>query len=441
VQFNARNDWASTLPLDNRSFAYPGANFALLLSEIPAIKELSWISLAKIRGAYGVARKDPPPYGVYPALESQLTTGGGYAYGFTGPNPLLKPEKTTSKEAGVEIKLFKNRFGIDATYYKKESVDQIIKDLRLSYGTGFVLSVMNGGSMWNSGVEIQLMGVPVQTATFSWEIDLNYNKMWSKLTYLPTGLTEFYNSDTWIYGNTRNGAIVGQSATTLSGLPYLRNKNGDILINPQTGLPLRNTLWGAIGDRNPDFTMGITNRIIYKNVELSFLLDARRGGDVLNATEHMLVITGLSKRTLDRYTPVVVKGVLQDGFENSTNPTWNNVQIMPGTSGYTYYYTTPNNGMMNEEDFVEKDINWLRLKDITLSYAVSKDFLTSKLKVINSLSVYVTCTDLFLLTNYRGLDPVILGNNAAVLGSGSAGMDYGNFPLPRGVNFGIKIGF
>ncbi|MFA5819861.1 MAG: SusC/RagA family TonB-linked outer membrane protein [Bacteroidales bacterium] len=441
LQFNARNDWSSTLPVENNSFAYPGANFALLLSEIPAIKDLTWLSLAKIRGAYGVARKDPPPYGVYPALESQLTTGGGYAYGFTGPNPLLKPEKTTSFEYGFEVRVLQNRLGIDATYYKKESVDQIISNLRLSYGTGFVLSVMNGGTMWNSGVELQFFGVPVQNQNLRWQIDVNFDKMWSKLTYLPTGLLEFYNSDTWIYGNTRNGAIVGEPTTTLSGLPYQRNNNGDILINPQTGLPLRKTTWGSIGDRNPDFTVGINNRITYKNFELSFLIDTRKGGDVLNATEHMLVITGLSKRTLDRYVPVVVKGVLLDGFENTDSPTWNNVQIMPGTSGYSYYYTTPNNGMMNEEDFVERNINWVRLKDITLTYAVPKSFLTSKVKAINNLSVFVTFTDLFLLTNYRGLDPVILGNNAAVLGSGSAGMDYGNFPLPRGVNFGLKVGF
>jgi outer membrane receptor protein involved in Fe transport len=163
-----------------------------------------------VRGAYGVARKDPPPYGVYPALESQITTGGGYGYGFTGPNPILKPEKTTSFEAGFEMRALQNRIGIDATYYKKESVDQIISNLRLSYGTGFVLSVMNGGTMWNSGVELQLFGVPVETGNLRWEINANFNRMRSKLTYLPTGLLEYYNSDTWIYGNVRNGAIVGQ---------------------------------------------------------------------------------------------------------------------------------------------------------------------------------------------------------------------------------------
>lgn len=441
VQISERMDWSSTLPANQNPYFYPAGNFAFILSEIPAIKQLDWLSLAKIRGGYAIVRKDPPPYGVYPALETQVTTGGGYGYGFTGPNPLLRPEKTTSYEGGLELMFFKGRLGIDATYYKKESVDQIVKDLRLSYATGYVLSVMNGGSMWNKGIELQLKGTPVSNNNLRWDILANFDRMTSKLTYLPTGLTEYYNSDTWFYGNVRNGAIVGESTTTISGLPYERNKNGDILINPQTGLPLRLGTFGKIGDRNPDFTIGITNSFTYKNFELTFLLDTRKGGDVINLTEHQLVLDGLSMRTLNRETPVVVKGVLKDGFQNSDHPTQNNVQILPSRSGSSYYYTTPNNGLMNEEDFVEHNISWIRLKDVTLAYLFPKSFLESRLKAINNLSVYVTATDLFLITNYRGLDPVIMGNDAAVGGSGSAGMDYGNFPLPMGIIFGIKVGF
>ena len=441
LQVSGRNDWSSTLPTNNNSFFYPGANFALILSEIPAIKQLDWLALAKIRGGYAIARKDPPPYGVYPALESQVTTGGGYGYGFTGPNPLLKPEKTTSYEGGVELMFFKGRLGFEGTYYKKESVDQIISNLRLSYATGYVLSVMNGGSMWNNGIELQLKGTPVSNNNLRWDITANFNKMNSKLTYLPTGLKEFYNSDTWFYGNVRNGAVVGESATTISGLAYERNNKGDILINPQTGLPLRLGTFSAIGDRNPDFAIGIMNSFSYKNFELSFLLDTRKGGDVINLTEHQLVLNGLSTRTLDRETPVVVKGVIKDGFQDSDHPTTNNVQVLPSRSGSSYYYTTPNNGLMNEEDFVEKDINWIRMKDVTLTYLFPKSFLEAHAKSIGNLSVYATATDLFLITNYRGLDPVIMGNNAAVSGSGSAGMDYGNFPLPMGLIFGIKVGF
>jgi len=438
LQISGRNDWSSTLPTNNNSFFYPGGNFAFILSEIPAIKNINWLSFAKIRGGYAIARKDPPPYGVYPALETQVTTGGGYGYGFTGPNPLLKPEKTTSYEGGIELMFFKGRLGLEATYYKKESVDQIIKDLRLSYATGYILSVMNGGSMWNNGIEIQLKGTPVSNNNLRWDITANFNKMNSKLTYLPTGLTEYYNSDTWFYGNVRNGAVVGESTTTISGLAYEKNKNGEILINPQTGLPIRLGTFSAIGDRNPDFAIGIMNSFSYKNFELSFLLDTRKGGDVINLTEHQLAVDGLSNRTLNRETAVVVKGVLKDGFQNSDHPTLNNVQILPSRSGISYYSTS---GIMNEEDFVEHDINWIRLKDVTLTYMFPKRFLESHAKSISSLSVYGTATDLFLITNYRGLDPVIMGNNAAVAGSGSAGMDYGNFPLPMGLIFGIKVGF
>ncbi len=443
VQLTGRSDRSSTLPTDNNSFFYPGANFALVLSEIPALKEVKWLTFAKLRGAYAIARKDPPPYGVYPALESQTTTGGGYAYGFTGPNPLLRPEKTTSYEGGVEFKVFNNRLGMDATYYKKESVDQIISNLRLSYGTGYVLSVMNGGTMWNSGVELQFTGVPVIGNNFRWEINANFNQMSSKLTYLPAGLLEFYNSDTWFYGNVRNGAIVGESTSTLSGLPYARNINGDILVNPQTGTPIRKGTFGSIGDRNPDFAIGISNRVVYKNFELSFLLDTRKGGDVFNGTEHFLVSRGLATSTLDRETPVVIKGVMKDGLENSADPTWNNIQILPYTRG-TSYYTTPNTGLMNEEDFVEKNINWVRLKDVTLSYRFSKSFLDKHIRSIKNLSVFATGTDLFILTNYRGLDPVILGNNAAVLGSGSSDASFdgpmrNNFAVSRASKFVVSL--
>ena len=264
----------------------------------------------------------------------------------------------------------------------------------------------------------------------------------SKLTYLANRIDLNITIPTHGFmANVRNGAVVGQPTTTISGLPYERNKKGDILINPQTGLPLRLGTFSAIGDRNPDFSIGIYNRFAYKDFELSFLFDTRKGGDVINLTEHQLVVNGLSKRTLDREIPVVVKGVLKDGFQDTDHPTINNVQIIPSRSGASYYYTTPSNGLINEEDYVEKNINWVRLKDITLSYIFPKSFLSTHVKSINNLSVYATATDLFMFTNYRGLDPVIMGNNAAVSGSGSAGMDYGNFPLPIGFIFGIKVGF
>jgi hypothetical protein len=121
--------------------------------------------------------------------------------------------------------------------------------------------------------------------------------------------------------------------------------------------------------------------------------------------------------------------VLRDGKENSTTPTVNNIAVIPAVQ--TQYYTN-----MSEELFIQKNVNWLRMRDITLRYNIPDGFMRAR-----NASVFVTATDLFLITNYTGLDPIVNGNSAAVGGSGGAGIDFGNFPIPRGVSFGLKVGF
>ncbi|MGX5818633.1 SusC/RagA family TonB-linked outer membrane protein [Chitinophaga lutea] len=438
LTLTGRNDWTSTLAPQNRSFQSWSVQGAYVFTELPAFKAIPWLSFGKLRGSVGSTGKDAPPYSVYAALESQLTTGGGYAYGFTGPSPNLRAERTNSYEAGAELKFLRNRLGIDIAYYRKNSTDQIISDLRLSYATGSVLQVFNGGDLWNKGIEIQLDGNPVKTRHFSWDVLANFNATKSRLVRLPQDLPEFYVSTTRLGSfNVRNGAVPGQSVTSFTGKAYLRNDQGDILVNPATGLPLREaTDFKKIGDRNPDFVAGITNTFRYKQLTLSFLLDLRKGGDIFNGTEAYLVNRGLSTRTLDRETPVVFKGVLKDGLENSAHPTVNTRQITPY---YNADYYSITDGTANEEDFIERDINWVRLKDLTLSYDLGKKALR-RLRVVRNASVYFTATDLFLLTNYSGLDPVVNGNNASIGGSGSVGFDFGNFAFPVGLNFGIKLG-
>lgn len=437
LTLTGRNDWTSTLPVQNRSFFSPSAQFSFVFTELNAFKDVNWVSSGKIRASAGSVGKDAPPYSIRPGLENQTTTGGGFGYGFTAPSPNLKAERTNSFELGTELFFLKDRLSIDAAYYQKKSVDQIIKDLRLSYGTGFILQVFNGGDITNKGFEIMLKGTPVFKQNFTWDIQANFDKKESKLSRLPQDLPEYYVSDTWLYSNVRNGAVPGEPVTTFTGFPYQRNINGDILISPTTGLPLRDvTRFQKIGDRNPDFSIGLNNSFRYKNLSLQFLIDMRKGGDVFNATEHYLTVRGLSKRTLDRETPIIVKGVLKDGLENSEAPTANTKQIIPYYNDQ--YYSTA--GIVNEEDYIEKDINWIRLKDVTLSYAFSNKLL-QRSRIFKSASAFVTATDLFLITNYSGLDPVVSGNNAAVGGSGSSGYDFGNFPFPVGINIGLSVGF
>ncbi len=419
-----RNDWTSTIPAQRNSFFYPSISSSFVFSD--AIPAIGRHMTGKLRAAYAEVGKDARPYAYKPALEFKTTTAGGYGYGFTGPNFGLKPEFARSYEIGTELSFLNDRLGFDATFYRKQTKDQIVNDIRGSYGTGYILFNLNGAETRNQGVELTLRATPVISSGFSWDVLANFEAAHGKTLALPHALPESYVSDTWLFGNVRNGTAPGLSTQSLTGLFYLRNNAGKILIDPTTGLPIRSTVFIDHGyDRTPDFTIGLTNNLKKGPLGLSFLWDIRKGGDVFNATEQFLTARGLSPRTLDRWEPRVIDGVLRDGKENTASPTQNSIVVVPAVQ--TGYYTN-----ISEELFIEKNINWLRLRDVTVTYALPE-------RLMKNASVFLTGTDLWLWTNYSGLDPIVNGNTAAVGGSGAAGIDYGNFPIPRGINFGIKL--
>jgi hypothetical protein len=427
VTLQGRNDWTSTIPQGQNSFFYPSITSSFVVTDaFPSLQRL--FTSAKIRAGYAEVGRDAAPYSYAAALESKTTVGLGYGYTFYGPNPNLRPEFAKSYELGTELSFLNDRLGLDATVYRKTTTDQIVQNIRGSYATGYILFNLNGASTRNQGLEVTLRGTPVQRSKFSWDILANFESARGKVLALPNALPESYVSDTWLYGNVRAGTAPGLSVMSLTGMYYLRNNQGQMLIDPATGLPLRSTTFIDAGyDRQPDFTVGLTNNFKYNRFSLSFLLDFRKGGDVFDATDHYLTKNGLAMSTLDRNTPRVIQGVLRDGKENSTNPTPNNIVVVPAVQ--TAYYTN-----MSEELFIQKNINWVRLRDVTLSYNLPE-------RLMRNASVFVTGTDLFIITNYTGLDPVVNGNDAAVGGSGGVGIDYGNFPIPRGLNVGVRMGF
>jgi TonB-linked SusC/RagA family outer membrane protein len=426
VNLTGRNDWTSTIPRPKNSFFYPGANVSFVFSD--AFPSLQKYMTGRIRAAYADAGRDAPPYSYRPSLEYKTTSYGGYGYGFTGPNPNLKPEFKREYELGTELSFLDDRLGIDATYYKSQTRDQIVQNLRESYGTGFILFNLNGASTENHGVELVVRGTPVQTPGFSWDVTANFDHHHGKTVKLPNALPELYVSDTWLYGNVRNGTEPGLSTESLTGMFYLRNKNGQLLIDPTSGLPIRSSTFIDAGyDRTPKYTLGLNNTFRYGRFSLDALVNFRRGGDIFNATDSFLYNHGLSPQSLDRNTPRIIPGVLRDGNENSANPTPNNIVIVPAIQ--TSYYTAA-----SEELFIEKNINWVWLRNVTLTYILPQ-------RVMQNASVFITGTDLFIRTNYTGLDPMTNGNSAAVGGSGAVGIDWGNFPTPRGLNFGLRLGF
>ena len=171
----------------------------------------------------------------------------------------------------------------------------------------------------------------------------------------------------------------------------------------------------------------------YKNIRLSFLWDLKVGGDIFNGTERYMTINGRSLRTADRLTPRVVDGVILNGLENSATPTRNTISITPFYN--QAYYTT-----MPEEEFIEKDVNWLRLRDVSLSYSFNSNFV-KKLKVLKGLSAFTTINDLILITNYRGADPQSNGTSAGSRGVGAFGFDFGTVGVATSANFGLRANF
>jgi TonB-linked SusC/RagA family outer membrane protein len=434
LTLTGRYDKSSTLPRGNQGFFYPATSLSFVFSELKPFQNLSVLSFGKLRASYGESGKDArTPYVTATRLVPQSTTGGGFSTDVTAGNPNLEAEFTKAAEAGIELGFFKDRLSFDFSYYRTLSDKQITAP-RLSYATGAILQYVNGGKIRYRGFELMAKGTPIKTRDFAWDMTANFSRSRGNILALPGGQETFYLSDTWLFANVRAQYAVGSSVSSFGANAFARNKDGNLLINPSNGMPIRTTIFEQLGDRAPDLSVGFTNSFTYKNLNLSFLLDIRKGGDIYNATELYLYARGLSRLSLDRELPRVITGVLRDGLENSASPTQNNIAIIPYVT-QTYY-----SSFYSEQDFIQKDVNWIRLKDITLSYNLPKS-LIERTKVAKSASVFVTGTDLFMFTNYKGIDPAVNGLNASSGGLGGSGIDYGNLGLPRGVNFGVRLGF
>lgn len=438
ITLRARNDWSSTLPVDNRSYFYPAVEASFVATELPFMKQQDAVSYMKLRGAIAQVGKDATPLAIYPALEATEDNGGGFRYGYTGPNEKLKPEMTTSYEVGAEARFLNDRINADFTYYWTKCEDQYITNFRLSYATGFVLNNMNVGTFTTRGWDLHIDADILRTQFgLRWNLGVNLSSSTSEVTELPDNVTEYYNAYTWLSANLRNGISVGHPVTTMTGKAYQRNDKGDILIDPSTGIPLIDSNWSILGDRQPKLEYGITTNVSYKGFRLSALFTGRFGATVVNATKRDMMTTGSSWESvkLRKSAPVVFKGVLKNGLENTDHPTVNNIAVTYANYGSSIYTG-------GDEQWLEKNVNYLRLSELRLSYSVPGNWLSNVThNFVQSASVWVKATDLVTWTNYSGIDAVGNANSAALGGSGGVGIDYWNIPTPRGFSFGVNLTF
>ena len=426
----ARNDWSSTLPAVNNSFFYPSYSLGFIFSEF--MNNHNILSFGKIRASWAQVGKDASPYVVGTSLSVNDKSGGGFYNGYSGGNDQLKPETTTALELGADLRFFKGRFSLDFTYYDQESKDMIINP-RLSYGTGYIFFYMNGGTISNKGLEIQGRFTPVKTKNLEWNFIANYNKNKGVLESLPYPLEEYYESDTWVYGNIRNGAKPGEPYSGLTGFDYERTDDGRVVVD-SNGIPIREAKYITVGDREPDFQLGLTNMLKYKKFELSFLFDIRVGYDVYNGTKAFMTDHGASKLTEERGKQFIVDGVVADGTDEMGNVIYkeNTTPVVLDQNFYRFEYADV------ESNFIEH-VNSVRLRNLSFSYRLDSKKLKSKF--FEDITLKFTGYNLALWSNYTGGDPEVNTLGAGNRGSGGSGIDYGALPSPRSYSIGLKVKF
>lgn len=454
LNLTGRNDWSSTLPSQSLSYFYPSVNGSLVLSEALDIKG-SALSYLKLRGGWSKVGKATTPY--------QLIN----TYNFTAPfgtnpqqsaasinlNPNLKPETTTSGEAGLEAGFFNNRVRMDASVYNTNSINQILS-VDVSAATGYTQKLINGGRINNKGLEVQLSISPVKTADFIWDVTVNYSLNRSKVISLDNE----GNLQSYILGTNRTVqvlAAVGQPYGTLFGNAYQRDASGNIIV-AANGTPVINPTRQYLGKFTPDFLGGVTNSFSYKGINLSFLVDARFGGSIYSNTNRTGTYTGVLASTLpgrgagngglSYYYPgnnasaaavqvgtgasapnnetvyddgMIFKGVKADGTANTT--------ILPAQSYYK--------GFTNVDEAFVYSASYVKLREVKLGYTFPSNWV--KGLGLQSATLSVVGRNLWIIhKNVPNIDPETAFNS----GNGQ-GLEDLTLPTVRNIGFNVNLKF
>ncbi len=376
---SARNDWDSRLTKENRSFFYPGVDLSIVLTDaIQSLKNNSVLSYAKIRG--GWSKTGQISLGNWYATLPSFNTGGGFPYGNLGgfvlsttlSNPLIKPELTQEMEAGIELSFFKSRIGLDINAYKSNTKDQTIP-ATLSYATGYASAYINAGELQTEGLETDLKLNPLlNLGDFNWNMTISYAYNTSKVMSILPGLDELPIGDV-------SYAIKGQQFPAIKITDFVRDPQGRIVVDAQTGLPLRDPVTKVKGHGNPNHILGITSTFSYKGLNLNAVADYRSGNVILNAVGGDLDFTGTSWHSAQngRQDFVIPNSVINTG--TATDPVYvpNTNIIVRNASRALWTGSTLNS---TQATYLTSAAFW-KLREISLSWDLPvKNILNGKIK-------------------------------------------------------------
>jgi len=422
IDITGRNDWSSTLPVANNSFFYPSVNTSFILSDI--FKLPAFVSFAKARVSFAQVGNDTDPYKTRKYYgTSEFASSGSVPT--TLPNANLKPEISSSTEAGLDLRFLQSRLNIDLTLYNNITRNQIL-EVPLDPTTGYTKAVLNAGKVRNRGIEVVITAQPVKFRNFKWSTTVTWSKNQNRVLELAEGMGG--KMDLAYGGNATIQARVGGTTGDLYGFGFVRSPEGAVVYNAD-GLPARPADIQYIGNAYADWKAGWRNEFSYKSFRFSFLFDGQYGGIIYSQTHHKMTEQGKLKHTLrgreENY--IIGDGVVFDAANNKYIP--NTKKVLP-VDYYVEYYRRAN---VEANSF---DASYLKLREARLEYSIPTKALGRSFVKGASFAIYGR--DLLMITSFPIFDPETAALNGSTL---MPGVEMGQMPSTRtmGVNLTFKF--
>ena len=441
-----RCDKSSTLPIKNNIYVYPSFSASWLFSEL--IKAGSAMPYGKLRLSWAQVGSDTNPYQLGLTYGKSKFSYPGYTIGSinntTLPNQDLKPTMTNSFECGLEMKFLNYRMGLDFTFYTQNSRNQII-GLASSGASGYPYRLINAGEIENTGIEIALNTRPVVAGDFTWDLNINFSKNNNKVKKLVDDV-QLFELEKAQWCNVMVAAQVGENYGAIMGNDFLRNENGDILIDPSTGLPKYTDTYKVLGNASWDWTGGLLTTLTWKNLSLTAIFDAKFGADLFSMSARGVYESGKAMETLagrEEWYKSEEKRMELGYAKNDPNWTPTGGFIAPGVLDDGN--DTPNNIIINPEDywmFVTRNIatpfiydnSYVKCREITLAYTFPTEWFKNKIK---GMSISFVARNPFIVwKNIPNIDPDSNYNNTTGMG-----LEYGSLPSRKSFGFNVNVKF
>ena len=426
LDVTGRNDWSSTLPSFNRSYFYPSVSGSIIFSEM--FKLPDWVTYFKVRGSWAKVGNDTDPYRLDALYAFWSSTSPDNRINpnslkllLGGQLPLsdLKPESTTSSEIGTEIRLFGGRLGLDFTYYKSVTKDQIL-GISMPASSGYTSKLINAGKIQSHGYEVMLSGTPVKTKDWTWDVNLNWGMNRTKCVSLDKDIKRL------TLGTLRSGSVVineGGHYGDIVGNSYKRNDEGKIIVG-DNGMPLSES-GKVIGNMMPKWTGSIANTVRWKDLTFSALIDVRYGGDFISNTDNYACQTGTSAKTLfgrENGEKIVVDGVTESGKPNTV-----------GVSAEDYWSTIAGpTGII--EEFLHKG-TYVKMRELSLGYNLPSLWLRKT--PLKAVKVSLVGRDLFYFYKDAPVNP----EGAFSRSDYAQAFELGAMPPTRTFGFSLNVKF